>query len=709
MKQLVHKKKTGEMKLLDVPVPALTSRSVTVKVYSSLISAGTEASKVSTARKGYIGKAKDQPEQVKQIIANIRKEGILGTYTKVMNKLDAWAPLGYSCAGDVIAVGEEVTSIQIGDRVACAGQDLANHAEVVSIPINLCVKIPDNVTFEAAAYTTIGSIALQGIRQADLRLGESCVVIGLGLLGQLTVQMLKVSGIFTFGIDVSNYAVKKAIESGADFAFERSFAGLEQEISNLTGGYGADAVIITAGTSSLDPIELSGRIARKKGRIVVVGAVPTGFSRENYFKKELDLRMSSSYGPGRYDALYEEKGIDYPYAYVRWTEKRNMKAFLDLISGNKIRTAHLTTHVFDIDESPTAYDMIIERSEPFLGILLKYHPEREVSEKILLKKNLNNIKLKIGFIGAGSFAQSYLIPNIKRFNNAELVGVATGSGHNSLTNAQRYGFSFATCNTEDIYNANEINTVFVATRHNLHAEIVLNLLRKGKNIFVEKPLCMTHDELEFIREEYQKSNSRLLVGFNRRFAPHIQKIKKIFSREQPKAIIYRVNAGYIPKDHWVQDKEIGGGRIIGEVCHFVDLAMFISGSLPASLSAHAMYDPSDLLDTLSISIKFKNGSIASISYFSNGSKELPKEYIEIYSGGITALVDDFKTLSIYDKKIKKYKMAGQDKGHKDEIYQFLSALNNGEPMPITFDEIYWSTKMTFDIVKSIQTKEIIIY
>lgn len=712
MKQLTQNLKTGEMKVLEVPYPALASKNVLVRVHYSLISAGTEASKVSTARKGYVGKAKEKPDQVKQVLDTLKKEGFSNTYRKVMNKLDAWAPLGYSCSGHVIEIGREVTGFKVGDKVACAGQDIANHADVVSVPVKLCAKIPQNCPVNFAAYTTVGTIALQGIRQADVRLGESCAVIGLGLLGQLTVQMLKASGVQAFGIDINPFSVETALKSGADLSFERSDDDLEMRIMEATSGYGVDAVIITAGTNSLDPVELAGRISRSKGRVVIVGAVPTGFSRETYYKKELELRMSCSYGPGRYDLAYEERGIDYPYGYVRWTENRNMSAFLELIAQEKIDLSKVTTHEFELEKAGQAFEMIMTKTEPFLGILLKYDPEKEIKKKLVLADNSNPAEVKVGFIGAGSFAQSFLLPNVKKFDHVSFTGIATALGNDSRTVADKYGFSFASGDPADIVNSDEINTVFVATRHNLHAENVIQCLKHGKNVFVEKPLALTQDELNEIFTVYQnalngKPNSpRLMVGFNRRFAPLIQKLKNEL-KGSPVAINYRINACFIPPNHWTQDEEIGGGRIIGEVCHFVDLAMYIAESQPVSVSAFTMDVENDKDDTLVINLKFENGSIATVSYFSNGSKALAKEYLEVFGAGVTAILDDFRSLKIYGVREKQFKGAGQDKGHKNEVFEFLDAVKTGKPSPIPMDEIYISNLLPFKIIESIQSGETI--
>ena len=703
MKQLVQNLKSGKMQILEVPTPTVSANNVLVKVKASLISAGTEGSKVSTARKGYIGKAKEKPEQVKQVLDTIKKEGFLNAYLKVMNKLDSWTPLGYSCAGEIIAVGDEVRGYKVGDKVACGGQDIANHAELVSVPVNLVARVPDNVEYNFACYTTLGAIALQGVRQADLRLGESCVIIGLGLVGQLTVQILKASGVFVIGIDISKEMVDLASQSGADMALLRNDESIEHSILNKTSNFGADSVIITASSNSTDLVDFAGKVLRKKGKVIIVGAVPTGFSRENYFKKELDLRMSCSYGPGRYDSLYEEKGIDYPIGYVRWTENRNMQAFLKLISENKINPGILTTHAFGLQKAYLAYEIILNKSEPYVGIVLNY-ADKVSSAPVKRKLVKAEAKIKIGFIGAGSFAQTYLLPNIKKHKNASLIGIANASGHSSKTVADKYGFNYASSDAQEIINDPDINTIFIATRHNLHFEQVLNSLKAGKNVFVEKPLTLTESQLYVIKKlfESEKTKSQhLMVGFNRRFAPFIVEIIKKVKGEKV-ALNYRINAGFVKPDHWTQDPEIGGGRIIGEMCHFVDLASYIAGSKPLKVDASVLNDASGLWDTLSVLLSFESGSVASISYYANGSKKLEKEYLEVFCNGTTSIIKDFSTLEVYGSS-KMVKKITQDKGHANEVQKFLEAIEQGKNTPVPFDELFISSILPFKIIESIKS------
>ncbi|MCX6290199.1 MAG: bi-domain-containing oxidoreductase [Bacteroidetes bacterium] len=700
MEQLTQSLKNGEMQLLEVPYPALSKGCVLVRNHYSLISAGTEGKTVKDARLGYLGKARARKEEVKKVIEAAKTFGLLNTYKMVMNKLDAPAALGYCCAGEVIAVSSDVKDFRVGDFVACGG-GTANHAEVVAVPVNLCVKFDETILPQYAAFTTLGAIAMQGIRQADLRLGENCVVIGLGLIGQLTVQILNAAGVKTIGIDVDPKMVLLASENGCMLALERSKDDLENQVLNFTDSYGTDAVIITAGTDSHDPIDLAGVLCRKKGKVVVVGAVPTGFKRPNYFKKELDLRMSSSYGPGRYDPEYEEEGIDYPYAYVRWTENRNMQSFVELLKNKKIHLEKLLTHVFDFRSAPDAYQMIVDKSEPFLGLVLKYDVKKEPKHTIHLHENkFKPGEVNAGLIGAGSFGQNFLLPAMKGLVN--FVGVATARANNARNIGDKYGFNYCAGNADELFKDQNINTIFIATRHDSHAEYVLKAMQNGKHVFTEKPLCLHESELEKIRNEYATSGVRLMVGFNRRFAPLVSKIKSVFN-SGPVAIHYRVNAGIIPPDHWVHDAKTGGGRIVGELCHFIDLCMYLANSRITGVSAYVMDDKAKLDDTLTVNIRFANGSVANVSYFSNGNKNLEKEYLEVFGNGMVARLEDFKMLTIFGKSENR-QTAALDKGHKAEMEAFIRAVKSGEPTPVSFDDIVLSTLATFKVIESISQK-----
>ena len=700
MEQLTQNLKDGEMQLLEVPFPVLPKGGVLVRNHYSLISAGTEGKSVKDARLGYIGKAKARTEEVKKVFDAAKTHGWLKTYKMVMNKLEALSPLGYSSAGEVIDVAKDVTEFKIGDRVACGGST-AVHSEVVAVSKNLCVKIDDAVDLKFACFTTVGAIALQGIRQADLRLGENCVVIGLGLVGQLTLQMLEASGVKTIGIDIDTNAVQLAKQTAADLALPRNVDAIEKIVSEFTDGYGTDAVIITAGTSSLDPVDLAGELCRKKGKVVIVGAVPTGFKRANYFKKELDLRMSCSYGPGRYDMEYEEKNIDYPIGYVRWTENRNMQAFADLLKQQKVHPGKLITHTFDFEKATDAYQVIIGRSQPFTGIVLKYNVDKKLSRTIQLKENAkSSSKPIVSFIGAGSFAQNILLPIVKE--EAEFGGITTARPNNARYIADKYGFRFCASSAKELLEEKNSTTVFIATRNDTHGPYVIEALRHHKHVYVEKPLCIIPEQLDEIKELYNEANVHLMVGFNRRFAPQLVKlIPKLREKQMPVAINYRINAGFIPAGSWEHDSEMGGGRILGEVCHFIDTALFIAGSSYASVSAQVIPDALHHHDSLIVSLGFQNGSIATISYFSNGNKNLAKEHLEIFQAGAVAVIDDFKTMTEYGNSVTEIKLKQQDKGHAAEVRQFLDAVKNGKPTPIPFDEIYLTTRCSFAILESI--------
>jgi len=699
MEQLTQNLKDGHMQLLEVPFPALGEGQVMVRNHYSVISAGTEGKTVKDARLSYVGKAKSRQEEVKKVIIAAKTHGVMKTYKMVMNKLESPNPLGYSCAGEIIAVADDIKHFKVGDFVACGGQT-ANHSEVVVVPKNLCVKIKQPETLKAAAFTTIGAIALQGVRQAELSLGENCVVIGLGIVGQLTAQLLRASGINVIATDIDQNQVDLARNNGFKNAFNSNDDSVKNVIEQITNGYGADAVIITAGTSSLEPVNFAGEIARKKGKVVIVGAVPTGFERKHYFKKELDLRMSSSYGPGRYDNDYEQKGNDYPIGYVRWTENRNMQAFVNLIEEGKLDLESLISHQFSFEKAKDAYQLIVDRSEHLCGIVLGYDTSKELKRTVQINDKIyNSTDVNIGFIGAGSFAQNFLLPNL---SNEKLVNVATARATTARNVADKFGFDNCTGDADEVINDKNINTVFIATPHNLHASYVIKALEVNKNVFVEKPLSLTKKELEEIKVAESKSSAQVMVGFNRRFAPQVVALKKELNESLPKAINYRINAGKLPTDHWTQDPKVGGGRIIGEACHFIDLCIFIAGSPIVKVDANALKDANNLLDTVSISLAFENGSVANISYFSNGSKALNKEYLEVFCGEKVVVLDDYKTMNIIGKSKKTIKNGSQDKGHSIEVAEFLSSLKNGEQLPISFADCYNSTKATFEVLDKIK-------
>ena len=708
VKQLTQKLKDGNLKIVEVNWPLLGAGQILVQNHFSVISAGTESSTVNTARKSLVGKAKERPQQVQQVVQTLQAQGPVQTYRAVMKKLNSHSPMGYSSAGIVIGVGANVKGFVKGDKVACAGVGYANHAEVVAIPRNLCVKLPPDANLEHAAYNTVGAIALQGIRQAKPQIGETCLVIGLGLIGQLTCLLLRASGVKVIGVDIQDAAVERATEHSADLALSSIQDNVPARVGEFTNGTGVDHAIITAATSSNDPINLAGECLRQKGTAVVVGAVSTDFDRNHFYLKELDLRMSCSYGPGRYDLDYEDLGRDYPIGYVRWTENRNMEAFQSLIYSGKLDPSFITSHRFKLEAAPEAYDLILNGAEPYCGLVIEYDatPCTPSNQAIsFARASSQPDAVNVGFIGAGSYAMNNLLPNVKQCN-ANMVGVMTSRGTSSRSVAERFGFDFSTSNQVDMLDSSKINTIFIATRHDSHAQYVLDALQTGQNVFVEKPLCLTLEQLTtidtFINQEGHTVQPRLMVGFNRRFASLTQELKSRF-REGPMSMLYRVNAGSIPAQSWIQHPELGGGRIIGEACHFIDFMTFLNGSAPTSVSATSLTTPEDSEDIAHINLKFENGSVGTLIYHSNGSKQLPKEYFEVHQDGQSATLDDFKKLTVHSSgKPFQKKLLIQDKGQADMVRAFINAIHTGAASPIAYSDLYAVTLASLKAVDSLR-------
>jgi predicted dehydrogenase/threonine dehydrogenase-like Zn-dependent dehydrogenase len=711
MSQLTQQLKSGKMEIVEVPLQEPLPGQVLVRNYYSVISSGTEGKTVSDARKGYVAKARSRKKEVQQVIELIRSQGISAAYKMVMNKLDALSPLGYSCAGEVLAVAKGITDIKVGDLVACGGSE-ASHADFVTVPKNLCAVLDPAVDLREASFITIASIALQGVRQSEVQLGGKCIVIGLGLIGILTLKILKAAGIRSVGIDIDQAAVNRATEVYGFAALQRNLPELTGQVRTWTNNIGADAVIITAGSNSNDPVNLAGELCKQKGKVVVVGAVPTGFDRNHYYRKELDLRMSCSYGPGRYDKQYEEKGNDYPAGYVRWTERRNMQSIAEMLADNTLCFSDLISHTFSLEQAPEAYDMILQKNEPFLGILIRYDKQIESKDFIRLKIATRVPAVpRIGIIGAGSFAQNIVLPLLKK--KTALYGIATTKGVNAIFAGRTYGFELATASAQLLIKDKTVDTVFILTRHHLHAQQTIDALKEGKNVFVEKPPAISQEELDEIAKTYSSLSSPLpvlMTGFNRRFAPAVKEISGILNTGLPKAITIRVNAGMLPSDHWVNDPETGGGRIVGEACHFIDLSIFLAGSNVKSVYATSLNSADQPDNTVNVSLKFENGSIANISYFSNGNKKVPKELIEVFCGQSVARIDDFRLVEIYRAgRNKKIRYRKTDKGHEAEIDAFLSAVNNSLASPIAFEEIYHSMQVTLSVNTSLQENRVITF
>jgi len=657
MRQLVQDQKSGEIRIEEFPSPKLEEGGVLVENVCSLISVGTERTSIKTAQASLIGKAKSRPDLVRQVMANVKLEGLRATYKKVQQRLDHIKALGYSSAGTVLESSVDI--YKPGDRVACAGLGYANHAEIIFVPKNLAVKIPQNVDFNEAAFTTLGSIAMQGVRQADVRVGENVVVIGLGLLGVLTAQILKAAGCNVIGLDIDEKQFELARKLGCNETYKSDLDCL-QSVERFTNGVGADAVILTAATKSNKPIELAVDLARKKGTVVVVGLVGMDVPRSPFYEKELNIRISCSYGPGRYDPVYEEQGIDYPIGYARWTENRNMQAFVNLVSTKQVKVKDMITHRFPIAQAKDAYSLILNNKERFVGVLLEY-PQQ--SEKLRSKIQIPNVAYKpsadltVGFIGAGN-----------------------------------------TTDPQDIFKDDSINVVFIATPHKSHGRYIIDALRSGKNVFIEKPLCITREELEEIRDTYESSGKLVSVGFNRRFSPYSTEIKKLFTNSlAPIVVNYRVNAGALPDGHWIRLPG-QGGRIIGEVCHFIDLAQFITDSSPDKVTVVSLAKE----ESYTITIEFEDGSVCTIFYLANGDCSVPKEYVEFFCGGKVAILDNFQKLWLY-KNGKRRKIAiGFEKGYKQEVNAFLNSVRNGVESPISFESIYMTTLTTFQIHDSLK-------
>jgi len=708
MKQIIQSFKTGELGLFDVPVPVCQENGALVETSVSLVSAGTEKMLVDFAKKSLLSKAKDRPDLVKQVLDKMQKEGIKNTLEKVFTKLDSPIPLGYSLAGRVIELGANVDNVKIGDRVACGGAGYANHAEINYVPKNLMVKIPDGVDDIDASFVTVGAIALQSIRKTEPTLGEKIAVIGLGLMGQIAVQLLKANGCKVIGSDIDSSKLELAKKMGADEVCHAD--DLIKRANEFSDGHGVDAVIIAASTMSNQPVIDAAHISRMRGRVVFLGLVGMDIPRNDYYKKELDLRLSMSYGPGRYDTNYEEKGIDYPYDLVRWTEQRNFEAFLGLIEDGKIDLKPLITHEFDFDRALDAYDILEGKvKEKYLGIVLKYKQNIDINEHKIIHRNNKVVpsnEINIGLIGAGNFTKSVILPTISKIKGFNLVGLATATGISAQTIGNKYNFKYITTDSKEIIDNSEINTIIITTRHDKHAPLVLDAIKAKKHCFVEKPLAIYEKDLEEIKRIY--NGERVLqVGFNRRFAPIVEKMKKEISGVV--SINYRINAGIIPKDVWIQDRDIGGGRIIGEVCHFIDTCSYLIGSEVESLYASTVQSDGSIPneDNVNIVLNYKNGSVATIGYYAYGDSAMPKEYIEVFGNGISMSMNDFRELNIYkNSSHKKEKNFNQDKGFMNEFEAFKRAIESGE-LAIPFESIYNTTKATFKILESISTNSIV--
>ncbi|MCS4049238.1 bi-domain-containing oxidoreductase [Salinibacter ruber] len=713
MKQVLQNVDTGDTVLDTVPPPTLQEGRVRIRTAASLISAGTEKMLIDLAQKSLLGKAAARPDLVKKIVNKVRTEGLWTTFQKVQTKMEKPMPLGYSAAGIVEQVGDEVRGLQVGDRVAMAGAGYANHAEVNVVPKNLVAEIPDGVGVDEAAYGTVGSIALQGVRLAEPQLGEQVAVVGLGLIGLLTVQLLKANGCRVVGTDLDPSKVELAKEVGLDRGVVASEEDPVSAVEAFSGGRGVDHTLITAATDSNQPIEQAGEMTRRKGDVVVVGKVGMDIPRDAYYHKELEVKVSMSYGPGRYDPSYEEGGVDYPYDYVRWTEQRNMEAVLDLMAQGKLHVEALTTHRFPFDEALNAYDLIQEGSEPHVGILLDYDVEQPQEEVVRVQAGGTHVptdKLGVGFAGAGNYASVHLIPHVQDHARTKLVGLCTATGKSAKQAADSFGFDYCTTDLQPLLDDDAIDAVFIATRHSTHAEFAVRALEAGKHVFVEKPMVVTEEQLSALHEAYEAAQeghqTGFMVGLNRRFAPMVQDLQEAILEGQPLQMIYRVNSGPIDTDSWLHRPEEGGGMLVGEMVHFIDLMQHVCGEGPAEVYAQSLTlgraDRADH-DNLSITVTFDEGSTGTLCYNTVGDSGASKERLEVYGGGSVGALDDFRRLEVTKNGSTSTSRAwSQDKGQPNQIEATVEAFRERGRGPVPFDELIAGMQVVFAVQESLQ-------
>lgn len=701
MRQVVQRPRDGSVSIVEVSEPTVSPGWVLVDVRCSLISAGTERAKIETGSKNLLQKAKARPDLARTVIQDARAHGVRATAAKVKDRLDAASPIGYSCSGIVRAVGEGVPGLAPGLRVACGGAGWANHAEVVRVPKNLVAALPDSVSFEAGSYATVGAIALHAVRQSEAAVGEVVGVIGLGLVGQLATRILAAAGCRVVGVDLDQRANDLASAGGA-VTYMPDAARLDQAVRDLSSGAGLDAVLICAGTRSSEPLALATALARDRGRIVVVGDVPIASERHVLYEKELDIRLSRSYGAGRYDVDYEERGHDLPIGYVRWTEQRNLSAFLDLIAAGRLATDSLTTHRFPIERASEAYATLSAGPERAFGVVLEYPgapPEPVLAPRRAALKRGGGPR--VGFVGAGNFARATLVPAFAAAG-ARLVAVASQGGVSAADTAARLGFERA-CSADDLIEAGDLDAVVIATRHSEHATLTAEALRAGKHVFVEKPLAINSDGVDEV-EASLESGTLLMVGFNRRYSPLVVRLRDDLQGTRGKVLIARVNASGRPADHWLHDPVDGGGTMIGEGCHFVDLLTHLAGSRVERVHAFAAPQPGRDIgasDSFVATFRFADGSVGSLIYASGGDARSGKERIEVFGGGISAAIDDFRRLEIRGPKSATLR-GRPDKGHRAEIAAFVAATQGHAAAPDATSYLR-STRATLAVVESLRT------
>ncbi|UYN92766.1 MAG: bi-domain-containing oxidoreductase [Anaerolineales bacterium] len=707
MKQLLQNMRARSPHLADVPVPMPQPGFVLVRNAASLVSAGTERMLVEFAGASLIGKARSRPDLVRQTLDKARREGFASTAQAALGRLSEPMALGYSSAGVIVELGEGTRGFRPGQRVACAGGNYAVHAEYVSVPRNLVAALPAKLGFEEAAFTTLGAIALHGFRLADVQVGARVAVIGMGLLGQLAASIAAAAGCHVLGIDLDAKRVALATARGLQ-AVVRKEAG--ERSASFTSGHGFDAVLICADSESNDPVELAGEIARDRATVVAVGAVGMNVPRRSYYGKELTFIVSRSYGPGRYDPEYEEGGRDYPIGYVRWTEGRNLQAFVDLMAAGKVDVTKLISHRFPIASAPKAYDLI-QSDKPFLGVLITYpgaaaKPSKASRRVTFEAKPLSKDRIGLGVLGAGNYARSTLLPAVRRLPNLQLIGITSASGRPAADLGKRFGFRYASSDEAQILADRNVDAVAILTRHHLHASQTLAALKAGKHVFCEKPLALNEKELAAVERQVAKAGSPLLMGgFNRRFSPMGQELKQFLTgRSQPLAANFRVNAGVLPPYHWLHDPARGGGRIVGEACHFIDFLIYLVGQAPSAVYAEALPDDERYKqDNVQITLRFAEGSLGTVTYLANGDRSLAKERLELFCGGKVAVLDDFRRLDLTEDGQTTTRRGQQDKGHQAGVAAFLAAVQAGGPAPIAYEQLFGGARAAFGALQSLET------
>ncbi|HXV35659.1 MAG TPA: bi-domain-containing oxidoreductase [Myxococcota bacterium] len=701
MKQIVQSPRTGALELVEVPAPALAAGCVLVHNRFSVVSPGTEKQALDFARKSLLGKARSRPDLVRQVVRKLGNEGPLPTYRAVSTRLDAPQPLGYSCAGIVAAVGDGVTGFAAGDRVACAGAGYANHAEIVCVPENLVARVPDGVPLDKAAFATLGAIALQGLRVAEPTLGEIAAQIGLGLVGQLSLQLLIANGCRVYGIDLDATRVKKALDQGAEWGGSPADDHDSWRVS-ATAGFGADFAIVSAASSSSAPLELAARLCRAKGRVAVVGATGMDLDRRSFYDKELELRMSMSYGPGRYDRRYEELGLDYPISHVRWTENRNLQAFLALVAARAIDPGRLDTQTVDFEAAEAAYEELASGDRRSLAIVFRYAGDASDARSLPLapaQPRARVDELGVAFVGAGNYAKGVLLPAVTQAKGVRAAELVTATGPSARRSAQRYGFARCGTDPEAAFRAADVGLVFIATRHDSHASLAERALRAGKAVWLEKPAGLTPEQVDAVIRAARETQGFLALGYNRRFSPHARRVREVFERRcGPLAIHYAVAPGPAPGGSWHTDPGVGGGRVIGEVCHFVDLCSYLVGAAPTRVFARALGRDPEADDSIVALLGFADGSTAAIEYLASASRDLPKERFEVSGGGCTARCDNFRVTTISGRR--RFKTLNQDKGQAAAVSEVIAAVRAGVPSPFDLDQLSRVSSACFAILES---------